>query len=396
MQNNPINRLAAVLLTTLASLTIGHLQAVEFKPFGTSVLAIDLHGFASQGFIASSKYNYLGDSTHGSFKFSEAGLNISFHPFPRTRVAAQVFTYAVGEAGQYDVLLDYALTEYTFNDRIGIRAGRIRRPEGIYNHIQDVDLARTFVLLPQGVYDARWRDFAVSLDGAELFGTIPLKGAGSLSYELYAGTLNLSENGGVALQIRDSLPGFVHLDGISPAKVYGGQLWWNTPVNGLRLGAACGYVPVFNFTTTIQTPVGPIHPDNRTSALSQHYSAEYLWNAWTFQAEFYLTDGEPIGAGTVESHSSSWYASAAYRFNKRFELGGYYTESYRDTHDRENSLKYQKDTALSLRFDASDAWIFKVEGHYLRGTGLLQDNANNPNQQDDGWWMMAAKATFSF
>ena len=60
---------------------------------------------------------------------------------------------------EYDLVLDYAQVEYTFSDMFGVRAGRIRRPVGIYNHIQDVDLARTFVLLPQGMYDARWRDF---------------------------------------------------------------------------------------------------------------------------------------------------------------------------------------------------------------------------------------------
>jgi hypothetical protein len=52
--------------------------------------------------------------------------------------------------------------------------------------------------------------------------------------------------------------------------------------------------------------------------------------------------------------------------------------------------------ALSFRFDPTDWWIFKVEGHYIRGTGLLDDN-NQPTPQDDrGWFMLAVKTTFSF
>jgi hypothetical protein len=61
-----------------------------------------------------------------------------------------------------------------------------------------------------------------------------------------------------------------------------------------------------------------------------------------------------------------------------------------------HSLLYQKDTALTLRFDPKDWWTFKIEGHYIRGTGLLQDNPDNPSQNDNGWWMLDLKTTFSF
>jgi hypothetical protein len=37
-----------------------------------------------------------------------------------------------------------------------------------------------------------------------------------------------------------------------------------------------------------------------------------------------------------------------------------------------------------------------VEGHYIRGTGLLQDNAHNPNQDSSGWFMLALKTSVSF
>jgi hypothetical protein len=384
-----------LLLTLLAGIIVHPLEAYELSA-GTNMPPVDFHGFVSQGFLYSSKYNYLGDSSRGSFLFTEAGLNASFNPFPRTRIAAQGFTYDVGHAGQYDFVLDYALAEYTFNNYFGVRAGRLRRPQGIYNDIQDVDVARTFVLLPQGIYDARWRDFYVSLDGGEFFGTIPLKQGSSLSYEIYGGMVQPSENGGFALQLRNSLPPFIHLDSIDSAVEFGGQLWWNTPVDGLRFGANVTFLPAANFKTTIQTSGGPIHPNNLTVLLTQQYSAEYLWKAWTFQSELFFVDLNPDAAGMSDTHSFIWYGSAAYRFNKWFEAGGYYTESYDDTTQTDNSRLYQKDAALTLRFDPKDWWTFKVEGHYLRGTGLLQDNADNPVQNDNGWWMLDVKTTFSF
>jgi hypothetical protein len=393
MKDKKIRRLASVLL--LAAISVGQLEAYELN-LGTNLPPVDFHGFFSQGFLSSSDYNYLGDSSRGSFLFTEAGLNASFNPFPRTRIAVQGFTYDVGDAGQYDFVLDYALAEYTFNDYFGIRAGRIRRPQGIYNDIQDVDVARTFVLLPQGMYDARWRDFYVSLDGGEFFGTIPLKQAGSVSYEIYAGIIHPSMDGGFALDLRSGLPPFIHLDSIVPADWFGGQLWWNTPVDGLRFGVSGGFLPATKFNSTIQTPGGPVHPDNRSDVAFQQYSAEYLWRAWTFQSEFYFDNIYPAAAGMSDTHNLTWYGSAAYRFNKWFEAGGYYTEYYGDTHQSGNSLLYQKDAALALRFDATDWWTFKIEGHYIRGTGLLQDNADNPVQNDNGWWMLAVKTTFTF
>jgi hypothetical protein len=381
-------------LVLLVALNVGPLKAYELN-LGTNLPPVDFHGFASQGFLYSSDYNYLGESKQGSFKFTEAGLNASFNPLPRTRIAAQAFTYDVGEAGNYDVILDYAQVEYTFNDYFGVRAGRIRRPQGIYNDIQDVDVARTFVLLPQGIYDARWRDFYVSLDGGEFFGTIPLQQAGSVSYEIYGGMVNPSLDGGAALQIRDSLPASGHLDSINSAEEFGGQLWWNTPVDGLRFGVAGGIVPVFNFNSTIQIPGGSIRPDNRTEAVFQQYSAEYLWNAWTFQTEAYFRDYLPETA-TPDTHIFTWYGSAAYRFNKWLEAGTYYTEYYGDTHQSDDSLFYQKDAALALRVDATEWWTFKIEGHYIRGTGLLEDTADNPVQSGNGWWLLDLKTTFSF
>jgi hypothetical protein len=65
-------------------------------------------------------------------------------------------------------------------------------------------------------------------------------------------------------------------------------------------------------------------------------------------------------------------------------------------HQRGGSQNYQKDTALSMRFDIKDWWIFKVEGHYIHGTGLLNDNVHNPVQNNNGWFMLAAKTTISF
>lgn len=382
---------------------------------------ISFHGFLSQGFLYSSDYNYLGKSTDGSFEFTEIGINAAMNPFPKTRIAVQGFAFDVGEVGNLIPFLDYGSIEYTFNDAIALRGGRVRRPGGLYNHIQDVDLARTAVLLPQGVYDARWRDFSSSIDGGVAFGSFSLGKAGGISYEAYAGVTNMDpENGGVAAWITDGSPGAEITEFDQPLYA-GGQLWYNTPVSGLRVGANVGNM--FDFGYHLTTPVSPVGPFGPVNAFThgtgdvffQQYSAEYLWNDWTFQAEYYTWDFDGANTTTVLSGSTqiqptsvgpakvnpyAWYASAAYRVNSWMEVGTYYTQYVADMADGKTSSpnSFQNDLALSFRFDPTDWWILKVEGHYLEGTALLRDQANNPNaiRTDDPWFMLALKTTFYF
>ncbi len=289
------HRLAKYLTLTASLAGLSAAQAYELK-LGTNMPPVDFHGFLSQGFLVSSDYNYLGDTTRGSFRFTEAGLNASMNPFPRTRVTAQAFLFDVGGIGDYEPFLDYASIEYTFSDHFALRGGRIRKPGGIYNHIQDVDLARTWVLLPQGMYDARWRDFSTSVDGVSAFGNVSLSKAGNLSYEAYGGVANVSKEGGVggiinngmweANSLNPSVP-LLQLDSIEPVPAIGGQLWWNTPVNGLRLGGAFTYV--FNFeydfsgTILLPPPMPPVVASGTSEShiIVQQYSAEYIWKSLT-------------------------------------------------------------------------------------------------------------------
>ena len=391
---------SSLLLAALTAISIGQSRAADWQPFGPNTPEIEFHGFASQGFIDSTGYNYLGSTKDGSLAFTELGLNASFNPFPRTRITAQAIAYDVGDAGKYDPILDYALAEYTFNDFIGIRAGRIQRPQGIYNDIQDVDLGRTFVLLPQAVYNARWRDFYESLDGGELFGTIPLGAAGSLTYEVYSGVVQPSSDGGLATEIETSLPANGRLDKFNWPSITGGQLWWNAPLDGLRLGAAFSYLHDLSITTSFQTPLGLLRSVSTSNAVGQQYSAEYVWKAWTFQSEGCFIDDTSDSPGTSDQYGVGWYASAAYRFNDWLEAGAYYNEYYIQGPIKatfaSHSDTYQKDAAIAVRFDLTDRWIFKIEGHYIQGTALLQDNDLNPVRRGNGWGMIDLKSTISF
>jgi hypothetical protein len=405
------HKLALAITASILAACGARAYDVPLTFLGTNMPPLVFHGFASQGLLSSSDYDYLGPTRTASAQFTEAGVNVSMDPFPHTHITAQGFLFDLGNVGQYDPVLDYALVDYSFNDAIGVRAGRIIRPEGIYNSIQSVDLARTSVLLPQGMYDARWRDFSAAIDGGSLYGDIGLSKAGDLSYEVYGGYVELSQNGGIARSLQGDydIPHLLTFDQVNGFPEVGAQIWWNTPINGLRAGLAALYADDLTWDY-FQSPLigGGGDTTANINASVIHASLEYVWKSWTFQAEYRLQYLDGYNEANVHSYgdnysaSDSWYAGAAYRFNKWFEVGTYYTEYYANIYDRDGSGTatpadaYQKDVALSFRFDPKPWWVIKVEGHCMHGTALLDDNQDNPVRNEKPWYMLALKTTVSF
>ena len=138
------------------------------------------------------------------------------------------------------------------------------------------------------------------------------------------GVVNVSSESGLYGVINNSLHGGM-VNSFGQFLESGYQLWWNTPVDGLRAGASFCYVDNFDYDFTVPTGAPPPFPSHLSLRAEgtipiQQYSLEYLWRNWTFQAEFYALQSQP-GHGFRpwgKSHSFSseyaWYADASYRF----------------------------------------------------------------------------------
>ena len=95
----------------------------------------------------------------------------------------------------------------------------------------------------------------------------------------------------------------------------------------------------------------------------------------------------------------------SHRLNSRFEVGSYVS------HSRDQTVLTplpvginlpplaQTDYAVSIRFDVNEHLLFKLEGHYIDGSGKLFDTPAQPQpfaQRENSWTMIAAKMTVSF
>jgi hypothetical protein len=117
------------------------------------LLSVDVHAFASQGFILTSGSNYLANDTkHGSFQFSEVGINFTKSLTDKLRMGLQLFAQDLGPTGNYNARVDWFYLDYRHNDWLGFRAGRVKT-------------------------------------GFELYGYVRTHSAGALDYRLYAGTI---------------------------------------------------------------------------------------------------------------------------------------------------------------------------------------------------------------
>jgi len=59
-------------------------------------------------------------------------------------------------------------------------------------------MLRPCIILPQGIYPELMRDTTIALQGASIYGTIPIGKGGSLEYQAITGVLNVDKDSGYA------------------------------------------------------------------------------------------------------------------------------------------------------------------------------------------------------
>ncbi|HLP48957.1 MAG TPA: hypothetical protein VK469_23655, partial [Candidatus Kapabacteria bacterium] len=131
---------------------------------------INTHGYLSQGFLLSTRNNFILDSKKGTFHFNELGLNFTTQLTDRIHIGIQFSARDFGDKGNDKVVIDWAFADYNWRNWLGLRLGKIKIQYGFYNKTRDIDMLRTFILLPQSIYPEIYRDTATSMKGIGLYG----------------------------------------------------------------------------------------------------------------------------------------------------------------------------------------------------------------------------------
>jgi hypothetical protein len=427
----------------------GNISAYEYQ-------GIEIRGFISQGYLYSTDNNFLAETDGGTPQFNEAAINFSADVSDRLRFGVQFLARDLGTIGNNEVLLDWAVADYRWRDCLGIVVGNMKLVHGLYSETRDIDRLRTFIFLPQSIYNEGWRESISSIQGAGLYGDVSLGGMGSLSYDVQYGTVNMDSDKGAARLLEDQWPfdGLdlsVDVDRIDVDYAYAGSLKWVTNLEGLVVGASTlRYTFDAESATTLDTT------DRGMSGFSEYGaqltvspsvfavdarsytgSIEFTWRNLVFSAEYMRTtyqleisntlfadpataaaitaDGLPVSSGgTVkipEFDAEGYYAGITYRFTPLFEMGTYYSVYYPNRKDKDGKERVQKgldteryrgwlkDICLTTRFDVNENWIFKIEGHKMNGAAVLLGEDNpapaTGDRYEKDWYLYAAKVTFN-
>jgi hypothetical protein len=393
-------------LVVLVALTgVAHAQAPELPP-------IQIHGFIGEGGFISTDNDYIGESSRGTLELFEAGLNVSTEVADRLRAGIQFYARDVGDFTDMTPRIDWAFLDYHWKPWLGIRAGVIKMPYGLYNEYADIDSARTAILMPQAVYPLRNRSVLLSQTGFAIYGNYKLGGAGTLDYQALLGTLQVPET---ALEIDGA-----RLDSVDTRYVAGAQVFWSPPVEGLRIGATYLSASIdFNLTldqklvdALIMAGVVPPNYDGKIGIFQRPDtlvigSAEYAHKSWLFAAEYarwfvHQSSTLPAALPEIDGEDERFYVMANRRWSRCFETGLYYSVIHLDPDDRlghdetkfaEKYYAYQRDAALSARFDINDHWLWKAEAHFIDGTADLFGVTTKPERF---WGLFLVRTTVTF
>jgi hypothetical protein len=208
-------------LAAAAALSALGAPAMAQLPEGLSV-----HGFMTQAYGRSDGRQIIGIGSDGTADYRVAALQFRYAYDARSAFVIQLSHERIGRSPLGDlepaVDLDWAFYEHRFDDYTVARVGKVRSPIGIYNEIRDVGTLLPFYRPPVFMYGEQVYT-SETLDGITLGRRFPL-GDWELSVDGFVGSWS-----------------FVQLDYVTEATVdlgYGAQVWLQTPLDGLRVGAA--------------------------------------------------------------------------------------------------------------------------------------------------------------
>jgi hypothetical protein len=354
-------------------------------------LNIQIHGYATQGFLYSSANNYFTtSSTNGSPAWNEAVINITSQPQPKLRIGVQGRYWLLGNLGNA-IVLDWAAADYKMNDRFGVRFGKVKTPTGLFNEIQDIDPGFIWALLPQGAYPIESRNSVLAHYGGVVYGTLKLgQSMGKLEYRGFGGERVMPGSDGYFLALSED--GIVLPNGINGVTM-GGALHWKTPLAGLMIGASNTKDEQWSAPVTSSysymglsiplTGTFTIKPLNSYNIFGHYeknkimFAAEYTRLPGTVPINLTSTLTGPI-AEVVRTDQRPWYGMFSYKVSSKF-TAGVYDSQYVDHQSSLGSARYSKDWAISGRYDFNSFLYAKAEQHIIQGTSLNIDAAMNPN-----------------
>ncbi|MEM9556908.1 MAG: hypothetical protein AAGC60_21795 [Acidobacteriota bacterium] len=327
---------------------------------------LTVHGYLSQAYADSSDGQVLGVPTDGTTDYRTMALQFRYAVTDKDSVVVQLSHETQGESPFDDlrdeIELDWAFYEHAFDAGTTLRVGRIPIAFGIYNELRDVGTLLEFYRPPTSIYfEGAFSNEAV--DGLSL--SHRFDWSWPLTVDVYYGGWQRYDS---SAPITDVGVGEVD-DAI------GGQLWLETPVDGLRFGLAAQTWDLSGGLTRLRS--GEEDPADVILA-----SFELSRERWYIRGEWQEIATSILVAPNLDY--TAWYAQAGVRF------GSWGVNLLFENSDIEGTGgfapvgidPFYEDTVLGVTYSFSPSVVAKAEYHDIE-TGLFELDALAPELPED-------------
>ena len=366
-------RLATLVIIMLGIAFSSSVQALDLTETGK----VAMHGFITQGYLLTDDNNFMADTEDdGTSQFNEIGINFTSDVSDRLRMGIQFIARDLGQMGNHEVTIDWAVADYSMIDWFNVKAGKIKMPRGLYNTGRDIDMLRSFVFLPQSIYTEGWRDSINTLSGGGAYGYVPVGFLGEMTYDLLGGTIEMAPDGGEARLLEDQVPqylkvdvqemntvlswdaslavdNFLSLDGLKVATNYiyhefdatcdvwdGTVVYKYAPGSSIPLATPAGGGLAGDSAYIFPTEQSQFHVEMDVISVGLEYTlcntvfaAEYSDTGYKLNMP--LFNGTDTTSINKDFHSVGYYGSVSHRFSDWFEMGVYYSEYYANKDDKD-------------------------------------------------------------
>jgi hypothetical protein len=256
-----------------------------------------------------------------------------------------------------------------------------------------------WVMLPQSIYPITTRDSYLTHYGGIVYGKYDLeRGLGKFEYDAWLGEGKYNGNAGLFLAQTEA--GYTLPNG-AQGPLLGGGVHWRTPLPGLMVGhteftTLKWTAPVTGpgNTSGTQTFEGMTQPNSfavydRKKVMVAY---EYCRNWARTLVSFPGANSQPFFGRT---DPREWYAMGSYKVTRKLSAG-VYDSQITDHQAPLGPPRYQKDWAVSGRYDLNEFLYLKAEQHFIEGTQLNYDALTNPGGLKPNTKLTAMKIGVSF
>lgn len=297
---------------------------------------------------------------------------------------------------QDEIAVDWAFYERRIAENTALKVGRLNVPLGIYNEVRDVGTLLPFFNLPLSFY-AGVLSTAETVDGISVSHTLAARSDWDLEVHAYYGGWDTAQQ-----QVEPESPlGLVNRQARAEDGL-GVQLWLNTPMPGLRLGAG-------GLTWRLDGPVSPRGTLEHWN--SYHLSLDVAVDRWMVRSEYrrwrfdqdfggFLNLRDPATGDRLslpgKAEREGFYAQAGIWATPRIGFFGQFEKTTLDNNLQllSNARDLHEDRALSLSFRFRPDLVLRVEYHWADTQLPLGESPDQPPITElgavDVHWLIAA------